>query len=767
VGRLIRPLRLDELPQLVNVLLGDMSLVGPRPEPPSIVERYTPEQREVLTARPGLTGPTQMVWLDEERQLPAGIDAESYYVTYILPQKLQSDIRYVRSQSLGRDLGYLLQTPFALAHLVLTRFRYGLALARLAVDCLIVVAVTWGAYLVRFDGRLSATDVWVLVHGLPTVVFAYAVAFVATRTYRGMWRFVGVEDFWRLLGACGLGGVIGGALLYLMRSPYPRSVLVLTPVLAMLAMGAARMAARSIVTRLGRLPVTRERRRVVILGAGPAGEAVAREISRTSTLAHEIVGFVDDDPRLRGATLRNLAILGSTVELGELARTHRLDEVIIANPRLALADLRRIGDICARAGLEFKTLPSVEQLIRGEGGLRYLRKVNPDELLRRTMLFLDPEKMTSFLRDKRVVVTGAGGSIGSELCRQLSTLGAGSLLMVDRVENGLFEIGAELNARASRTKLTAALADVKHVARMDELFREMKPDVVFHAAAYKHVPILETHPVEAVLNNVVGTVRLARLAKSHGTGLFTLISSDKAVKPTNLMGATKRICELYMMALNSHQRSQLESQPRTQFRVVRFGNVLGSSGSALPLFQRQIENGGAITITHPEVSRFFMTIQEAVALVLESAVLETEADALVLDMGEPVKITDLADDLVTALGLSPAAISKEVVGLRPGEKLHEILWDEFEEVAPSGHPRLIALRQWLRPPAEIEKLVTEIEHFALEGRVEQFLARVSELVPSYVSSYESGRPALVQFAGRPVADEESEIPAPVLVKRAG
>jgi FlaA1/EpsC-like NDP-sugar epimerase len=519
------------------------------------------------------------------------------------------------------------------------------------------------------------------------------------------------------------------------------------------------MAVRSIVTLSERTPWVQDRRRVVIVGAGSAGQSVAAEILRTRPRGYEIVGFVDDDPRLRYATLRTIPVLGTIAQLDDLARKHRLDEAIVAIPRLGLADLRRIGESCARAGLTFTTMPSVKQLILGEGSLRYLRKVDLEELLQRDPLSLDPQRVGEFIRDKRIVVTGAGGSIGSELCRQLTALGAGALLMIDRVENALFDIAAELETRPSRTRLTAALADVKHTTRVAELFDHFKPDIVFHAAAYKHVPLLESHPIEAVLNNVVGTVRLARLAAAYGTGTFVLISTDKAVKPTNLMGATKRICELYMMAMNARHAALPTGALRTLFRVVRFGNVLGSSGSALPLFQRQIENSSTITITHPEVSRFFMTIQEAVALVLESIVLKTTADALVLDMGQPVKITEMANALVTALGLQPWAVEKQVIGLRPGEKLHEILWDDAEEVEPSGHPRLIAVRQRVRPLAEIDGLVTEIERLALDGRIEEFLERVSELVPSYVPSYQNGRSAMIEFGGQKKDQDHSTLVA--------
>ena len=757
-----RFLRLQELPQFLNVLLGDMSLVGPRPQAPSIVEHYTPEQRAILDVRPGLTGPSQLAWLEEELRTPVGVDPEQHYVAHILPQHVQTDAAYVRARSFGLDLSYLFQTPFVLAHRSLTRSQ--LVLTRVGVDCLIVAAVTYAAYLLRFEGMPSVGHMETLLYGLPLVVLSYAIAFIVTRTHRGIWRYVSVEDFWKLLGACGLGGVIAGALLYLIRSPYPRSVLLLTPILAMVIMGGARLAVRTIVARSKRMPWVRDRRRVVIVGAGSSGQSIAQEILRTRPLGYEIAGFVDDDPRLQSATLRTIPVLGTTTQLAELAGKHRLDEAIVAIPELGLADLRRIGESCMKAGLEFKTMPSVGQLIRGEGNLRYLRKVDLNELLRRPAMSLDSERVAAFLRDKRVVVTGAGGSIGSELCRQLTALGAGSLLMIDRVENVLFDIGTELEAHPSPTKLTAALADVKHVARMAELFDHFKPDIVFHAAAYKHVPLLESHPIEAVVNNVVGTIRLARLAAEHGIGKFTLISTDKAVNATNLMGATKRICELYMIAMNARQRALPESESGTAFRVVRFGNVLGSSGSALPLFQRQIENSSAITITHPEVSRFFMTTQEAVALVLESVMLETTADALVLDMGEPVKITELANDLVTALGLQPTTVTQQVIGLRPGEKLHEALWDETDEVGPSGHPRLIALRQRVRPLAEIDKLVVEIERLAMEGHIEEFLARVSELVPSYVPSYPNGRPAMMEL-GKQSPDQDRAVAPPVTPRR--
>jgi FlaA1/EpsC-like NDP-sugar epimerase/lipopolysaccharide/colanic/teichoic acid biosynthesis glycosyltransferase len=751
VGRWIRLLRLDELPQLFNVLKGDMSLVGPRPEACPIAALYTEEQRRVLDLRPGITGPTQLLWMGEADRIPPGISPEQYYVSSLLPQKLQSDLWYVETRTLASDLGYIIQTPFRLAQQAFARSTRGRKASRVLADLVAVVVGSYLAFVARFDWDIPASQVWTMLWGLPIAVVGYGLAFITLKTYRGIWQYAGIEDFWQLLKACVLGGCLTAILLKLVfELSYPRTVLVLAPVLTLLLMGGARLAWRTAATRLSRTGRATPRRRVVIVGAGRTGEGIARAILGNPRLNYALAGFVDDDPRLKGAMLHNLPVLGTCEQLDELVQRHRLDEAIIAISRLPFGELRRIGDACRHAGIEFKTLPSTSQLVQGEGQLRYLRKVNLDELLRREALSVAPERISGFLRDKRVLVTGAGGSIGSELCRQVAEIGAEALLMVDRAENGLFEICSELQAGRSKTKLIPALADVKHVARMSDLFDSFKPNVIFHAAAYKHVPILESHPTEAVLNNVVGTVRLAHLARARSVETFVFISTDKAVKPSNLMGATKRVCELYLAALNKRNVMRA-NEGMSQFRVVRFGNVLGSAGSALPLFQRQIESGSPITITDPEMSRFFMTIQEAVALVLESATLQAEGDITVLDMGEPVRITKLADDLVTALGLPPSAVARRVIGPRPGEKLHELLWEETDEVVPSAHPRIVSLRQPGRPLEEMETFVRDLERLAMAGDIERLLGRIQELIPTYRSSAVTGSAVLVSASAESMA----------------
>jgi FlaA1/EpsC-like NDP-sugar epimerase/lipopolysaccharide/colanic/teichoic acid biosynthesis glycosyltransferase len=751
VGRIIRLLRIDELPQLLNVLKGEMSLVGPRPEAPSIVQRYSPEQREVLHLWPGITGPTQLVSLDESERLPTNGDSTDYYVRHLLPRKLEMDLQYVRTRTFVEDLRILLRTPARLGQFVLARPRLGkvLKFARLLTDFALVVAATYFAYFARFDGEIPTREALILRAGLPFEVVAYAFGFLFLGTYRGIWRYAGVEDFWQVLKACAIGASLNAAGMHIVGWPYPRSVLLLTPAFALLLLGGVRLTWRTVATAVAGGLAMAERRRVVIVGAGRTGASVAREILSSPGLGYDLVGFVDDNRRLERATLHNLSVLGTTAELEELTRKHGLSEAIIAIPRPTLTQLRHIREACSRAGLVFKTLPSLGQLVSGDGEVRYLRKVDVGELLQREARSLHSAKVARFLEGKRVMVTGAGGSIGSELCRQIAHLGAQSLLMVERAENPLFALSAELQTAGTRTKLTAALADIKHMVRMSELFSHFRPQVVFHTAAYKHVPMLEAHPTEAILNNVIGTARLANLAAAHGVEDFVFISTDKAVRPNNLMGATKRICELYLMALEAAQNEAGNGRGIGKFRIVRFGNVLGSAGSALPLFRRQIENGDPITITDPEVSRFFMTIKEAVGLVLESATLDTQGGIAVLDMGEPVKITTLADDLVTALGLPPSAVPRQFIGLRPGEKLHEVLWDEVDEVLPSVHARIAVVRPLGRALKEMDTFVRQLEQLAMEGLVAPLLEKVKEIIPSYPGHAGSGHSAIPQLDVEP------------------
>lgn len=736
LGKWLRRLKLDELPQFINVLTGDMSLVGPRPEIPSIVEQYTSEQREILEIKPGITGPTQLSWIDESDKFPIGVDIIDHYTKQVMQEKLKTDLEYIRTRSVVGDLWYVMLTPVAIGRRILATLNPPLTLqkcVRLALDGLMIVAANLLAFMFRFDWALPEKEVQHLFYGLPIVCAAYLLSFLALRTHKSIWRFAGIEDLWQIIKASALGGGLHGfALVLLGWHGYPRSVLVLTAFLTVLLAGGARLLVRLRAERQATAPPsTNGRRTVVIIGAGETGELIAREILGNPLLDYSLIGFVDDNPQKHGATIHGRPVLGAIEGLFDFAKTYAIDEAIIAISTANGNVMRRIGSTCARAGLPFKTLPSFTQLVRGDGTLRYLRKVNVDDLLGREPVSVNREAIASCLRGKRVMVTGVGGSIGAELCRQLISYSVQSLIMVERAENALHDISLEIKERCANVAVTTALADIKHIPRMSELFERSKPQVIFHAAAYKHVPILEGHPAEAVMNNVVGTKRLVDLARRFAVETFVFISTDKAVNPGNLMGATKKICEMYITALSNAADLFPSEAGATQFRVVRFGNVLGSAGSVVPLFQRQVENGGSISITDPGATRFFMTIPEAVGLVLESTTLEKRGDVFVLNMGVPVKITELARDLVVSLGLSPTEVTQEHVGLRPGEKMHEALWEESEEAVTLGHGRIFAIRQHPKPLSELEALISEMEHLAMSGDFARLLRKVQEVVPSY------------------------------------
>lgn len=735
IGRWLRRLKLDELPQFINVLMGHMSLVGPRPEIPAMVEQYTSAQREILDVKPGITGPTQLAWIDESDRFPTGVNTVEHYTTQFLHEKLKSDLEYVRTRSVVGDLRYLILTPVALGRKTLAALTALSTLqtsARLAIDCLAVIAANLWAFMFRFDWTLPEKEVPHLLYGLPIVCAAYLLSFLALRTHRSVWRFAGVEDLRQIIKASALGGGLHGfALVLLGWHSYPRSVLVLTAPLTLLLVGGTRFLVR---LRTGRreavLPSTHGCRNVVIIGAGETGEVIAREILGNPSLDYSLIGFIDDDLQKQSATIHGRPVLGAIDSLPDLARTYAVDEAIMAISTANGHVMRRIGSMCAKAGLPFKTLPSFTQLVRGDGKLRYLRKTDVDDLLGREPVSINKEAIAECLRGKRVMVTGAGGSIGSELCRQLISCGIESLTMVERAENALHDISLQIKERCGNVVVTTALADIKHIPRMSEIFERTRPQVVFHAAAYKHVPILEDHPGEAVLNNIIGTKRLAEVAQKFGVNTFVFISTDKAVRPKSLMGATKKVSEMYITALNRVLRQSNGAGRAPRFFAVRFGNVLGSAGSVVPLFQRQIENDEPITITDPQVTRYFMTIPEAVGLVLQSSAMDCEEDVFILNMGDPIKIDELVNDLVLTSGLDPSHVTKRYTGLRPGEKLHESLWDD-EKVLPSEYEKIFAVRQPLASFGDMEERLNSLETLAMIGDVPTLLRQIHDIVPSY------------------------------------
>lgn len=466
-------------------------------------------------------------------------------------------------------------------------------------------------------------------------------------------------------------------------------------------------------------------RRFLIVGAGNAGEALLREMLRRRDANYDVVGFIDDDPAKQGMSIHGITVLGNVEQLPQICKKSSIDEIAIAIPSATRKQLRHVVQVCQGTALRFSTVPSLTDIASGKFSVSQMRHVDINDLLGRDVVQLDMLQLEKFLKDKVILVTGAGGSIGSEMCRQVCAFGPKLLLLVEQAENPLFFIEGELRKNFPDVQMKAVICDIAETARVNQVYEKYHPQVVIHAAAHKHVPLMEGNPGEAIKNNVVGTRNMANAADAFGTDDFVMISTDKAVNPTSIMGSSKRIAEMYIQ--------DLSNTSKTHFMTVRFGNVLGSNGSVIPIFNKQIADGGPVTVTHPEMTRYFMTIPEASQLVLQAATMGSGGEIFLLDMGEPVKIVDLARELITLSGFRPGEdIEIEFSGLRPGEKLFEELSIEGEDMTPTRHPKIAIWktiskdRQTLR--SGIEKVI-DIAHTQDRSKI---VAAIKELIPEFI-----------------------------------
>ena len=466
-------------------------------------------------------------------------------------------------------------------------------------------------------------------------------------------------------------------------------------------------------------------RRFLIVGAGNAGEALLREMLRRRDANYDVVGFIDDDPAKQGMSIHGITVLGTVEQLPKVCEKSSIDEIAIAIPSATRKQLRHVVQVCQGTALRFSTVPSLTDIASGKFSVSQMRHVDIDDLLGREVVQLDMAQLEKFLKDKVILVTGAGGSIGSEMCRQVCAFGPKLLLLVEQAENPLFFIERELRKNFPDVPMKAVICDITETSRVNQVYKDHHPQVVIHAAAHKHVPLMEGNPGEAIKNNVVGTRNMADAADAFGTDDFVMISTDKAVNPTSIMGSSKRIAEMYIQDLNNTSK--------THFMTVRFGNVLGSNGSVIPIFNKQIADGGPVTVTHPEMTRYFMTIPEASQLVLQAATMGSGGEIFLLDMGEPVKIVDLARELITLSGFRPGEdIEIEFSGLRPGEKLFEELSIEGEDMIATEHPKIAIWktiskeRQTLR--SGIEKVI-DIAHTQDRSEI---VATIKELIPEFI-----------------------------------
>ncbi|MCC6139085.1 MAG: polysaccharide biosynthesis protein [Nitrospira sp.] len=603
------------------------------------------------------------------------------------------------------------------------RFRAGLVVAT---HLALIVAAHLTAFVLRFEGDIQPPFDQIMWRYVPLVLLMYWGGLWAFGIQRGLWRYVGLHDIRRIFWASTASAAVFYGLVHLVLgwTEYPRSIIILTGLLSGFYIVGIRLAVRWFREWLHIVAPTA--RRVLIVGAGHAGELLARDMLSDPSFDSRPVGFIDDDPVKRKMKIHGIPVVGTIADIKHAAGRLEVHEIIVALPSASTASKQRILAASEGCTAPIKILPNVRQLLGDPVSLQQVRPMSLEDLLQREPIQTDRQELHPLIEGKTVLVTGAGGSIGSELCRQIASYRPESLVLFERYENSLHALLLELRAAFPSVGVLPIIGDVTVPERVAEVFRQTSPDLVFHAAAHKHVPLMELNPKEAVRNNVLGTRIVAEAALAAGVDRFVLISTDKAVNPTSVMGVTKRIAEQVIQGFN--HRGQ------TKYIVVRFGNVLGSNGSVVPLFTEQIRKGGPITVTDPEIKRFFMTIPEAVQLVLQASVIGQGGDVFVLDMGEQIKIVDLARNMIVLSGLVPGKdIDIQFTGLRPGEKLYEELFDESEQTESTAHEKI---NRALSPLAQadfdgwLDRLGTNLLQWSDDDLLLQLRQRIPSFTPT-------------------------------------
>jgi FlaA1/EpsC-like NDP-sugar epimerase len=555
---------------------------------------------------------------------------------------------------------------------------------------------------IRYNLVFPFPELELCLYSLPFIVFIQTIIYWRFSLYRGLWRFASLPDLWNIFRAALLGAMIimVGLFIYNRLEGVPRSILILYPILLMIFLGGPRLGYRLWKDHSLNLRTQRTAKRLIIIGAGRAGEMLAREMLRDGSFIP--IGFVDDDPILRRSEIHGIRVLGSVDNIEVYADKYDAEIIVIAIPSASNEQMQRIVSMAEKTNLPVRTLPKINEMISNKASLKELRDLSIEDLLGRDKVELDWTLIQQGISNKVVMVTGGGGSIGSELCRQIANLNPKELIIFERSEFNLYKIQEELVGYKPTFKVHGILGDVCDYIKIKKTFAEYKPQIVFHAAAYKHVPMLESQAREAVRNNVLGTVNTAVAANENHVDKFVFISTDKAVNPANVLGATKRMAELFCQSKNR--------QSGTKFIIVRFGNVLGSDGSVVPLFQRQIKNGGPVTVTHPEITRYFMTIRESCQLIMQAASMGYGGEIYVLDMGKPVKILYLAEQMIKLSGKDAVEeIEIKITGLRPGEKMTEELFYDNELLASTSHNKILLARHEEINPVHINNVITQLE----------------------------------------------------------
>ena len=595
-------------------------------------------------------------------------------------------------------------------------------------DALVVAVTGFLALYIRFDFQFKNMDMIFMereLYTLPIHIIVTLALFVLFKLYRSVWRFASVTEFLNVCGACTSAVVLECIYMLIFKQYMPVSYYLLKYVLMIVFVTGIRFTYRfTLMVKNLRTGSKKSKRNTMVIGGGKAGSMIIKELQSSQYLSQNICCIIDDDADKHGKYIRGIQVVGGRDSIVHFAEKYEISEIIVAMPSVDKKELRDILNICKETGCELKVLPGLYQMINGEVVASKLRKVEIEDLLGREPIRVDLNQVVGYVSDKVVLVTGGGGSIGSELCRQLAIHGPKQLIILDIYENNAYAIQQELKKKYPELDLVVLIGSVRNTHRMESIFEKYRPDIVYHAAAHKHVPLMEDSPNEAIKNNVFGTFKTARAADKYGVKRFVLISTDKAVNPTNIMGASKRICEMIIQTFNKHSE--------TDYVAVRFGNVLGSNGSVIPLFKKQIEQGGPVTVTHPDIIRYFMTIPEAVSLVLQAGAYAKGGEIFVLDMGEPVRILDLALNLIRLSGYKPYEdIDIQFTGLRPGEKLYEELLMS-EEGLQDTENKLIHIGKPIEFDEELfMEQLKELEEIAKQDSLD-IRCKVQEIVPTYV-----------------------------------
>ncbi len=734
VGKILRLAKLDELPQLFNVFLGSMSIVGPRPEIPELVECYTKEQRKLLKVKPGITSPATIYHRDEEEIVGSSEEILEYHKNVLIPKKASFDLAYIENHNFIYDLKIIFLTLLSVLTNQSGYMREKTLKQRRVIIFLVHIFLSFGAYylsyLFRFDGEVPSTEFQRFLKTSSLVVMIETIYLSVFELTQGYWRYVDFRDVINIGKAtfCSTVSMFLVELLFL-DSSFPSGTLIIDGVLSFILFTSLRFSTRFL--REIYSPITpKSRERVLILGASDRGEALVRDIIRNPDLGYEIAGFIDIDLNKRGIKIHGLPILGGMESLEDVLNSQPITSVINTYPTLDRDNTAILSKMSSAYKFSIKTLPTISDVLSRNINFNKLRDLRYEDLLGREEISLDRKLLHFSYKDKVILITGAGGSIGSELCRQIANYSPKQLVLLDKDETLLFEITTELNEYKPLLKTQPLIGDIRNRDKMDLYFKKYCPEIVLHAAAYKHVPLLEKHPQEAILNNVIGTKTLLDLSLEHNVKKFVMISTDKAVRPTSVMGASKALSEKMMF-------DHYNNKNNMNCMAVRFGNVLGSRGSVIPIFKRQIENGGPIKITHPKITRYFMSIPEATQLVLQAGAMGRGGEIFILKMGQPVKIKDLATRMIEHAGFIPDIdIKIEYSGLRNGEKLYEELLTDLENTQSTEHEKIYVIHYGSKEPVNLNN-INQVQNKIYEKSNQE----IRNFLSTYIEDYKANLPS--------------------------